>query len=531
MSMFHLKYPKDPNLSPAGAYDPLYIPDRGFGKVIFIPRIVNDNAAFTALNNLTEVVGDVSSLSEALAAAKKLAGAAVEGLSGLSGPQTKAAFMSSLQYVIYTYGQSKTVDNNDESAKLEGSFSTKTTEMDVRKEKITNTVVEGKAQDAKTTTTTSELSYNKVTTKTYNRYVVTKTKTVYGGHDSPLIISMPLKPEMLSDIQHSFSWNLEATSPGKQMQLIVDGVRKFVAGDIKGAAGSGAKAIVEKYGREGIMNALQSGPLKIGNVGGAVYTPKRQMFQETDIMSFTFDWDLIPRSLEEANEIIQIINAFRVLAYPWSVSGKSGDTNSRSTVRQPAIWQVKFPQTGDKFDDLISENNELLCIIKNVSMEIGRGVDGISKIPQFTDGFPNIIKLKVTMQEYWSVMDAKERFGSLVDRFAINKVNTSTNKNDLNSDFFNGEDTKPRTETETYTVDRQSGESTTEVKNPETVLSSKTTTPTSYNKKPSAATGSDTTGADTTSVTESPVSPLSEAAANARRIADEAIEKKFGGSR
>jgi hypothetical protein len=530
MGIYHLKYPKEPNQSPGGTYDPVYQSDRGFGKVMFIPRVINDAAAFSAINGMTETIGNVSSLESTKNAVLATFDAVINTFDKLSGAAVKETFKNELQYVVYDYKIYEVVGTSTTET-LERTFNeteTKRTKRDILVTKIENN---------KLVTSTSSYSVDKTTNTEYGVYRRTTTKTVNTGNKAPLIIVMPLKPEVLSDIQHNFNWEMSAVSPGKQMKLVLEGVKQVVSGITGGgiaqvAAGGRnlGKAAIEKYGREGIMNALQnSQSLKIGNLGGAVYTPKRQMFQDVDIMSFTFEWDLIPRSKNEANEIIDIINAFRVLAYPWSVTKEEGRTNDAKTiVRQPAIWQIKFPQSGDKFNDLITKDNELLCIIKNVSMEIGRPVEGIAKIPQYTDGFPNIIKLKVTMQEYWSVMDAAERFGDVTKKFSNTKNYNAKDVVDYNANSYT-----TATETETMLVSKKTGNSsegeviTPEVKPTENVKDKST----SYNKptNPSAGTGAGTgaggaTGANATP-TEQEYTQKADIVAKARR---EAEDRLFG---
>jgi hypothetical protein len=536
MAFFHLKYPKSPNHGPAGEYDPIYQADRGIGKVMFIPRVVNDSAAFTSLNNLTETIGDVSSIAQAQTAAGRLAESAENIVTGLAGSATKDAFLATLQYVIYQYeGKGKLLDTSYSQAKI-GGFTTKSVEKGAggTQSSTVQEVLSQKIADQKVTkTTTTSVSFDRVTKQKYGTYKYTKTQT-YGGTKAPLVIVMPLKPEALQDIQHSFTWQLDKVSPGKQMSLVIDGIKKFSQGNIGGAVKSGVKAAVDKYGREGIMNMLESGALKVGNVGGAVYTPKRQMFQETDILKFTFDWDLIPRSEEEANEIINIINAFRILSYPWSVSGstastpqnpsgsRSGSTNARYIIRQPALWQIKFPQN-DKFENLIAKGNEFLCIVKSVSMDIGRAVDGIAKIPYFVGSFPNVIKLKINMEEYWSVMDARERFGDIVDKFG-----TTQREGAPGWVGMDGENSKT-TESDSSTVNEQEGGPTQEiVKSPEKTEATTTTQeessyPQNQQNQASGADQSGSAGSGDAAAgggsTEAAATSQSEIIANARRMA------------
>lgn len=103
-----------------------------------------------------------------------------------------------------------------------------------------------------------------------------------------------------------------------------------------GAAGAAA-GIGRVFGSTGLGAALGGAAVQQGiNFGtGRIFNPNtKALFQGVNIRGFTFQFQMIPQSREEANEVATIVKYFRSGIYPESTRG--------ITVRYPPKWLIEI---------------------------------------------------------------------------------------------------------------------------------------------------------------------------------------------
>jgi hypothetical protein len=128
---------------------------------------------------------------------------------------------------------------------------------------------------------------------------------------------------------------------------------------------------------------------------GEVVNPHTQMlFRSPQLRQFSYSFKMIPRTIEEAREMVKIVQFFRVAAYP--ETGNGGDqsgtgTIEMSTFKFPDIFEITFLNKGKENKNMISQMHSYLTSV-NVTYN--------SSTPAFyADGMPSVIDLQLTFQE------------------------------------------------------------------------------------------------------------------------------------
>lgn len=129
---------------------------------------------------------------------------------------------------------------------------------------------------------------------------------------------------------------------------------------------------------------------------GEVANPHTQMlFKSPALRQFTFNFKMVPRSLAEAKQIIEIVKFFRVAAYPELSNGTSpqGGTIDMATFKFPDIFQIKYITTKNG-----KENPNMTKIVDSYLTSVT--VTYNPSAPVFFDnGMPSEIDLTLAFQE------------------------------------------------------------------------------------------------------------------------------------
>lgn len=264
-----------------------------------------------------------------------------------------------------------------------------------------------------------------------------------------LVIALPFKQEFVNQVNHSMEWKMEKNRLDANFKEFADVVNagmetagSIVGGDVKGSL-SGLKTTAKEgtqyaktFAREAIINQAKEGfaGFNLGTLGLTAYTPMKKSFDTVSTMSFDFEWDLTPRNKKDAADMVDIIDAFRVLSYPWAEKDQSGKIKV-AIVHQPALWDVVFPPyeldgTPDintdfskrgnvpgLFSNLIAKGNRFLCVIDSVNFSFGSENPEAKYMISLPGGLPNTIKMSIKMSEYFNVQSAFERFGTPATKF------------------------------------------------------------------------------------------------------------------
>lgn len=199
--------------------------------------------------------------------------------------------------------------------------------------------------------------------------------------------------------------------------LSYDNVDTGIGGMLLNAAGSSAntsefidklKGNSKALAQKGVTSAMTTLAQEKGMVGGAasqalinageVANPHTQMlFKSPALRQFSFQFKMVPRSLAEAKQIIEIVKFFRVAAYPELSNGISKDNGGgsidMSTFKFPDIFQIKYITTKNG-----KENPNMTKIVDSYLTSVT--VTYNPSAPVFFDnGMPSEIDLQLTFQE------------------------------------------------------------------------------------------------------------------------------------
>jgi hypothetical protein len=125
---------------------------------------------------------------------------------------------------------------------------------------------------------------------------------------------------------------------------------------------------------------------------GEVVNPHTQMlFKSPSLRQFQFQFKMFPRTKAEAQQIIKIVQFFRVAAYPQLGTGSGSDQVNMSTFKFPDVFKVTY-LTGGK------ENRHMIKMMESYLTAVTVNYNSTS--PTFyEDGMPSEIDLSLTFQE------------------------------------------------------------------------------------------------------------------------------------
>lgn len=193
--------------------------------------------------------------------------------------------------------------------------------------------------------------------------------------------------------------------------LSYDNADTGIGGQLANAAG-GAESIggfidtmkenSKGLAQSGVAYALSVASQEKGLVGGAaqqatinrgeVLNPHTQMlFKAPMLRQFQFNFKMLPKSRQEAREIVKIVQFFRVAAYPELGSGGSGQGVDMSTFKFPDIFKISYLVDG-------RENKNMIRIMESYLTAVT--VNYNSNSPTFyEDGMPSEVDLQLTFME------------------------------------------------------------------------------------------------------------------------------------
>lgn len=144
---------------------------------------------------------------------------------------------------------------------------------------------------------------------------------------------------------------------------------------------AGSKGMVGGAAAQALINA------------GEVVNPHTQMlFKAPALRQFSFNFKMIPRSVAEAKQIIEIVKFFRVAAYP-ELSNDNGKTVEMSTYKFPDIFQISYIMTKNG-----KENPNLIKYIDSYLTAVTVTYNATAPV-FFDNGMPSEIDLQLTFQE------------------------------------------------------------------------------------------------------------------------------------
>jgi hypothetical protein len=130
------------------------------------------------------------------------------------------------------------------------------------------------------------------------------------------------------------------------------------------------------------------------NIGEVVNPHTQMLFKAPSLRQFSYTFKLMPRSLAEANQIINIVKFFRAAAYPELSSGQTdaqGKSVEMSTYKFPDIFQITYLTRGKENKNLIKQVESYLTAVSVTYNETS---------PTFyANGMPSEVTLQLTFQE------------------------------------------------------------------------------------------------------------------------------------
>jgi hypothetical protein len=193
--------------------------------------------------------------------------------------------------------------------------------------------------------------------------------------------------------------------------LSYDNADTGLGGEIMKAGGSAAspgefidslkdqsKGVAQTAVAAGTAKVAQSKSLAGGAAGqallniGEVVNPHTQMlFKSPSLRQFQFQFKMFPKTKAEAQEIIKIVQFFRVAAYPALGNGNGTDSVNMSTFKFPDVFKVTF-LTGSK------QNKNIIRMMDSYLTSVTVNYNPTSPT-FFEDGMPSEIDLSLTFQE------------------------------------------------------------------------------------------------------------------------------------
>ena len=176
-------------------------------------------------------------------------------------------------------------------------------------------------------------------------------KTIYG-------VGLPL-PNELTDSQ-SHNWNQET------------GAVKDIADGLSGnpIVGTGLKALKQLASNSGVRKPL-------------VDPGYFQDYTGSDLREFTFNWDFIPESSDEAESIMSIVYNLKKFSLPTS-------TLNNLALRSPFLFDITFPNP--RLNNIVGMN-DVVC----KSIEVNYSADG--SLQFYPDGMTKYMRLSMTFAE------------------------------------------------------------------------------------------------------------------------------------
>lgn len=185
----------------------------------------------------------------------------------------------------------------------------------------------------------------------------------------------------------------------------------FIRG-IQGAAGVGnSEAQADIMRKMGMGFIKQNAPDAIGGefLGNMMKIQQRQvenpflvhLFKGVQRRSFTFDWEMVPRSPEEALNVYKIVQTFRRYAYPKrNPSGRFLDF--------PAEFDLTFLYQNKNMNQPIAIPKIKKCAIKGIKVDYGENVFVAHK-PDPARGMPDAMPTKVKLNIQFSELSILAR--------------------------------------------------------------------------------------------------------------------------
>jgi hypothetical protein len=173
-----------------------------------------------------------------------------------------------------------------------------------------------------------------------------------------------------------------AASPGEFVDTLKDQAKGVAQTAVAGGTAKIAqsKGLVGGAANQAIINR------------GEVVNPHTQMlFKSPSLRQFQFQFKMFPRTRAEAEEIIKIVQFFRVAAYPALGNGSGTDSVNMSTFKFPDIFKVTF-LTGSK------QNKNIIKMLDSYLTSVTVNYNPTSPT-FFEDGMPSEIDLSLTFQE------------------------------------------------------------------------------------------------------------------------------------
>lgn len=224
------------------------------------------------------------------------------------------------------------------------------------------------AKQVDTSTTAKDAMAKKVENATGgdNKPRLTLAQSMLNNSTSEASIVLPLPNQFNEDIAHSWSQTNGVAS------TLVGGIGKL-AGKLTGGAVEGATVV------KGIQQTAANTGLRAPTIDPAFF----QQYTGSELRRFSFSWDFIIETKEDADKIFSIAKKFKTFSAPSTVV-------SDALMIAPNFWLVHI--NNDRLRESLMMQP---VVIQSVSLDYAAG----GQMEQYYDGTPKFIKMTIGAQE------------------------------------------------------------------------------------------------------------------------------------
>lgn len=195
----------------------------------------------------------------------------------------------------------------------------------------------------------------------------------YKRMNTAIALNMPMD----LNVRYSASWESDSLAGS---QALLEGMSNITSPMNAGQAGAGylAGAALKTPGMGGLVSKSS---------GVAANPKKEQIFQEVDFRTFTFTYQFFPRSPEEAQNVRNIIKAFKLHMHP-----EYKPDRANFLFIYPSEFDIFYYQNGK---ENLNIHRHTSCVLTDMSvLYTPQGV-----FTAFDDGMPSQVNMTLTFKE------------------------------------------------------------------------------------------------------------------------------------
>lgn len=183
-------------------------------------------------------------------------------------------------------------------------------------------------------------------------------------------------------VRYSTNWGDEDTFGYQAVVSGAEAITKAIQGGGAKNLGNDAASIVGAIG----LKSDKQGPAASASLGLAANPKKEQIFKGVDYRTFQFDYQFFPRSPEEAQNVLNIIQEFKYHMHP-----EFKDTNNFLYI-YPSEFDIFYYQNGK---ENLNIHRHTSCVLKELN--INYTPNGM--FTTFDNGMPTQINIQMTFVE------------------------------------------------------------------------------------------------------------------------------------